>query len=209
MSKKKFCRILAFLLAVGFVQGCKRSPEGSMADLVLLNGKVWTGDPGRPWAEAVAVRGDTIFVVGKTAEIRELAPAGTESVDLGGALVLPGFIDSHTHFLAGGFALKSIQLRAARSREEFVGLIAAKARALGKGRWIVHGDWDPQEFRPPELPTKDLIDAVTPDNPVCVNRLDGHMVLANSVAQKLAGVTKDTPVPPGGEIVKDPATGEL
>ena len=208
MSKPSFCRILAFLLVLGFVQGCKRSPEGNMVDLALLNGKVWTGDPGRPWAEAVAVRGDKIFAVGTTAEIRKLAPAGTKAVDLGGALVLPGFIDSHTHFLAGGFALKSIQLRAARSREEFVALIAAKARELGKGRWVVNGDWDHQEFSPPELPRKDWIDAVTPDNPVCVNRLDGHMVLANSAALKLAGVTKDTPVPPGGEIVKDPATGE-
>jgi predicted amidohydrolase YtcJ len=205
---KLLLRILAFLLAVGFVQGCKRSPEGSMADLVLLNGKVWTGDPGRPWAEAVAVRGDTIFAVGTTAEIRKIALGAANLVDLGGAFVLPGFIDSHTHFLAGGFALKSIQLRAARSREEFIALIAAKARELGKGRWIVNGDWDHQEFSPPELPRKEWIDAVTLDNPVCVNRFDGHMILANSEALRLAGVTKDTPVPPGGEIVKDPATGE-
>ncbi len=179
-----------------------------MVDLALLNGRVWTGDSGRPWAEAVAVRGDRIFAVGTTAEIRKLAPAGSKSVDVGGALVLPGFIDSHTHFLAGGFALKSIQLRAARSRKEFVALIAAKARQLGKGRWIVNGDWDHQEFSPPALPNKEWIDAVTPDNPVCVNRLDGHMVLANSTALKLAGVTKDTPVPLGGEIVKDPVTRE-
>lgn len=179
-----------------------------MADLALLNGKVWTGDPGRPWAEAVAVRGDKVFAVGTTAEVRKLASGTANLVDLGGALVLPGFIDSHTHFLAGGFALKSIQLRAARSREEFVALIAAKARELGKGRWVLNGDWDHQQFSPPELPHKDWIDAVTPDNPVCVNRLDGHMILANSAALKLAGVTRDTPVPPGGEIVKDPATGE-
>ena len=208
MSKPLFCRILAFLMALGSVHGCKRSPEGNMVDLALLNGKVWTGDPGRPWAEAVAVRGDKIFAVGTTAEILKLASGSVNLVDLGGALVLPGFIDSHTHFLAGGFALKSIQLRAARSREEFVALIAAKARELGKGGWVVNGDWDHQEFSPPDLPRKDWIDAVTPDNPVCVNRLDGHMVLANSAALKLAGVTKDTPVPPGGEIVKDPATGE-
>jgi hypothetical protein len=195
-------------MALGIVHGCKRSPEGNMVDLAFLNGKIWTGDPGRPWAEAVAVRGDKIFAVGTTAEVRKLASGAANLVDLGGALVLPGFIDSHTHFLAGGFALKSIQLRAARSREEFVALIAAKARELGKGRWVVNGDWDHQEFSPPELPRKEWIDAVTPDNPVCVNRLDGHMVLANSAALKLAGVTKDTPVPPGGEIVEDPATGE-
>jgi predicted amidohydrolase YtcJ len=178
-----------------------------MADLNLTNGKVWTGDPGRPWAEAVAVRGDKIFAVGTTAEVRRLAPS-ENSVDLGGALVLPGFIDSHTHFLAGGFALKSIQLREARSREDFVARIAAKARELGKGAWVVNGDWDHQQFSPPELPCKDWIDAVTPDNPVCVNRLDGHMILANSRALEIAGITKDTPTPDGGEIIKDPVTGE-
>ncbi|RPI99130.1 MAG: amidohydrolase, partial [Candidatus Aminicenantes bacterium] len=179
-----------------------------MVDLVLVNGKVWTGDPARPWAEAVAVRDGKIFAVGTAAELRALSPSGTKLIELGGALVLPGFIDSHTHFLAGGFALKSIQLREAKSREDFVARIAAKAREAGPGRWILNGDWDHQQFTPVELPRKDWIDAVTPDNPVCVNRLDGHMILANSLALKLAGVTKATPVPPGGEIVKDPATGE-
>jgi len=179
-----------------------------MVNLALVNGKIWTGDYGRPWAEAVAVRGDRIIAVGTTADVRKLASAGMKLVDLGGSLVLPGFIDSHTHFLAGGFALKSIQLREARSREDFVSRVAAKAREFGRGSWILNGDWDHQQFDPPELPRKDWIDAVTPDNPVCVNRLDGHMILANSLALKIAGITKATPVPPGGEIVRDPATGE-
>ena len=208
MSKRSIRSILALFLVLGLIQACKGSPEGNMVDLAFVNGKVWTGDPGRPWAEAVAVHGDKIIAVGTTAEVRKLAPAGAKLVDLGGSLLLPGFIDSHTHFLAGGFALKSIQLRQARSREDFVARTAAKAREFGPGRWVLNGDWDHQQFSPPELPRKDWIDAVTPDNPVCVNRLDGHMILANSLALKLAGVTKDTPVPPGGEIVKDPATGE-
>jgi hypothetical protein len=140
--------------------------------------------------------------------MRRLSPSGIKLVDLGGALLLPGFIDSHTHFLAGGFALKSIDLRKAKTREEFVARIAAKARELGPGRWVLNGDWDHQQFDPPELPRREWIDAVTPANPVCVNRLDGHMILANSAALKLAGVTRATPVPPGGEIVIDPATGE-
>jgi predicted amidohydrolase YtcJ len=201
-------RALALALALGLVQACKTAPEGNMVDLVLVNGKVWTGDPGRPWAEAVAVRGEKIHAVGTTAELRKLSPSGTKLVDLGGSLALPGFIDSHTHFLAGGFALKSIRLRGAKSSEDFVARIAAKARELGPGPWILNGDWDHQQFSPPELPGKEWIDAVTPENPVCVNRLDGHMVLANSLALELAGITRDTPVPPGGEIVKDPSTGE-
>ncbi len=205
---KSICRTMAMILALTVLAGCHKRPEGNMVDLALVNGKVWTGDAARPWAEAVAVRGEKIFAAGTTAEVRKLVGEGTKLVDLGGALVLPGFIDSHTHFLAGGFALKSIQLREAKSREDFVARIAAKARELGPGRWILNGDWDHQQFDPVELPRRDWIDAVTPENPVCVNRLDGHMILANSAALKLAGVTRATPVPPGGEIVKDPATGE-
>jgi predicted amidohydrolase YtcJ len=205
---KKIGGAMALVLALGLATGCTSAPEGNMVDLVLVNGRVWTGDAERPWAEAVAVRGGTILAVGTTAEMSKLSPSGMKLVDLGGALLLPGFIDSHTHFLAGGFALKSIVLRPAKSRGEFVARIAAKARELGPGRWVLNGDWDHQQFDPPELPRKEWIDAVTPANPVCVNRLDGHMILANSAALKLAGVTGATPVPPGGEIVKDPATGE-
>jgi hypothetical protein len=199
---------IALILALTVGTGCKKTPEAKMVDLILVNGRVWTGDAARPWAESVAVRGGTIFAVGTAAELAGLAASAEKRVDLGGALVLPGFIDSHTHFLAGGFALKSILLRDAGSRGEFVARIAAKARELGPGRWILNGDWDQQQFSPVELPRKDWIDALTPDNPVCVNRFDGHMILANSLALEQAGVTKDTPVPPGGEIEKDPATGE-
>lgn len=204
----KACLILPLILAFGLAPGCKAAPEGNMVDLILLNGKVWTGVAARPWAEAVAVRDGKIFAAGRTSELRTLAGVGTKLVDLGGSLVLPGFIDSHTHFLAGGFALKSIQLRDAKNRDDFAARIAAKARELGPGRWILNGDWDHQQLTPVEMPRRDWIDAVTPDNPVCVNRFDGHMILANSLALKLAGITRDTPAPPGGEIEKDPATGE-
>ena len=201
-------RAMALILAFGLVTGCGKAREGNMVDLVLVNGKVWTGDRERPWAEAVAVGGRAILAVGTTAEMRKLSPSAIKLVDLGGALVLPGFIDSHTHFLAGGFALKSIQLHDAKSREEFVARIAAKAREFVPGRWILDGNWDEEGFSPPELPRRDWIDAVTPDNPVCVSRVDLHTVLANTVALRLAGITRHTPAPPGGEIVKDPATGE-
>jgi predicted amidohydrolase YtcJ len=205
---KNVCRAMALILALTALAGCHKRPEGNMVDLALVNGKVWTGNAARPWAEAVAVRGERITSVGTTAEMRLLAGPGTKLVDLGGALVLPGFIDSHTHFLAGGFALKTVQLRDAANRGEFVARIAAKARELGPGRWVLTGDWDHQTFDPVELPRRDWIDAVTPDNPVFVNRFDGHMALANGRALALAGITRDTPVPLGGEIEKDPATGE-
>jgi len=198
--------LLAFLAGNVFLPACIR--VRAMADLALLGGSVWTGDGGRPWAEAVAVRGEKIVAVGTSKDIRRLVGRDTRVIDLGGALVVPGFIDSHTHFLDGGFSLLSIRLREAKSRDDFVARIRDKAAELAKGEWILNGDWDQQQFDPPELPRREWIDAVTPENPVCVNRHDGHMVLANSVALMMAGITARTPSPAGGEILKDPRTGE-
>ncbi|OGD11095.1 MAG: amidohydrolase [Candidatus Aminicenantes bacterium RBG_13_62_12] len=179
-----------------------------MADIVILNARVWTGAASGPGAEAVAVKGERIIGVGTTEEMKKLAGKSTRLVDAGRGSLLPGLIDSHTHFLSGGFSLHSVQLRAASSREEFARLIAEKAGELGKGAWVLNGEWDHELFNPVELPRRDWIDALTPDNPVCVNRLDGHMALCNSLALRLAGVGRETVAPPGGEIVRDPRTGE-
>jgi predicted amidohydrolase YtcJ len=179
-----------------------------MIDQILINGNVWTGDPARPRAEALVIDDGRITALGSNAEIRTLARPRTEVIDAGGALVLPGFIDSHVHFLGGGFSLLNLSLRTAASREEFTWRVNLATIEASKAEWILNGNWDHQLFHPVELPRKEWIDAVTPDNPVCLNRLDGHMVLANSAALRLAGITRDTPVPAGGEIVKDPATGE-
>jgi len=203
---RKNAVILSFLLLSAlFLGACRGS---AMADKILSRGKIWTGNPGRPWVEAVALRAGRILAVGTNEDVKRTAGRETEVIDLNGRLVLPGFIDSHVHFLNGGFSLMSIQLRDVASKEEFVSRIAAKAKSLAKGEWILNGDWDHTQFSPPELPRREWIDSVTPDNPVCINRLDGHMVLANSLALKLGGVTRNTPVPAGGEIVKNPATGE-
>jgi predicted amidohydrolase YtcJ len=204
--KKNGWFLFFFLPWLAFCPACSRGR--SAADLALLGGSVWTGDADRPWAEAVAVRGDRIIAVGSTRDIRRLVGRETRVIELEGGLVVPGFIDSHTHFLDGGFALLSIRLREARSRDEFVARIREKAAGMPKGEWILNGDWDQQQFDPPELPRREWIDAVTPVNPVCVNRHDGHMVLVNSLALELAGVTAATPAPAGGEIIKDPRTGE-
>jgi predicted amidohydrolase YtcJ len=186
--------------------GGPRSRED--ADLAFVNGVVWTGESRQPWAEAVAVRGDKIAAVGTSREVRRHARRATRLIDGQGRLLLPGFIDSHTHFLAGGFSLLGLQLGDAASREEFVSRIARRAAGLPKGEWILYGDWDHQKFTPPELPRREWIDGVTPSHPVCVNRHDGHMVLVNSLALRLAGITGTTPTPAGGEILKDATTGE-
>jgi len=198
--------LLGFLFCVTFA--CSPGPEEKMADLVLLNGSVWTVNPDQPWAEAVAMKGEKILEVGSTAEIKKAVGNKTQVIDLNGDLVLPGFIDSHTHFLDGGFSLLSIQLREVKSREEFVSRIKERAAGMGKGEWILNGNWDHQSFDPPELPRKEWVDEVTPHNPVCINRHDGHMVLANSLALKIAGITRETLSPEGGEILKDRSTGE-
>lgn len=178
------------------------------ADLVLTNGRVWTGNKAKPWAEAVASRGERIIAVGSTGEIKKLIDSRTRVVDLKGQLALPGFIDDHTHFISGGFQLLSVDLRDAATQEEFARRIKEKAEKIGANRWITGGDWDHELWPGGPLPTKELIDRYTPNNPVFVSRLDGHMALANSVVLRLAKITKETQDPPGGTIVKDPKTGE-
>ena len=177
-------------------------------DLVIINASVHTMDEARPTAGAVAILGNRIAAIGPTPEIRALAGPGTRVIDAAGKLVLPGFNDAHVHFLSGGFSLANVDLRDASSPEELARRLGVYAKKLPKGRWILGGDWDHEKWPGAPLPTKEMIDAVTPDNPVSVTRLDGHMALANSLALKLAGVTKETKDPPGGLIVRDPKTGE-
>ena len=174
--------------------------------LAIVNARVWTGDPRRPWADAVAVTGDRISAVGSSAEIRKLASQATRVVDAGGRMLVPGFIDSHVHFMSGGFGLTSVQLRDAKTKEEFVRLIKEQASRLPKAAWMLEGNWDHQNWGG-ELPRKDWIDSVTPNTPVLIQRLDGHMSLANSAALRAAGVTRDVKDVPGGTVVRD-ATGE-
>jgi predicted amidohydrolase YtcJ len=172
------------------------------ADVIVTDAKIWTVDPNRPKAEAVAIIGDRLVAVGSASEIDGWRGSETRVVDAGGKLVLPGFNDAHVHFVTGGFQLDSVDLKDAATPGEFANRIGDRARQRPK-EWITGGDWDDQRWQPAHLPTKEMIDAVTPDTPVFVNRYDGHMALANSVALKLAAVTAETKAPPGGEIVHD------
>src|SRR5438105_3811957 len=178
------------------------------ADLVIINAKVHTMDRSQPIAEAVAVLGNRIIAIGSNDEIKKLAGANTKVIDAKGRLVLPGFNDAHVHFMSGGFQLSSVDLRDANTPQEFAERIRDFAAKIPKGRWITGGDWDHERWPEAQLPVKELIDRYTPDTPVFVNRLDGHMALANSLALKLAGVTLETKDPDGGVIVRDSKTGE-
>ncbi|HSW28852.1 MAG TPA: amidohydrolase family protein [Longimicrobiales bacterium] len=201
-------RVWAVVAAgVLFASGCT-APEEGMADLVFRGGAVWTGDPAAPSATAVAVKDGRILAVGTDAEVEELVGDSTRVVDLAGRMLMPGFIDSHTHFLDGGFKLAGVDLRDASTPEEFARRIGEFAKTVPAGTWITGGDWD-HELWGGELPRKEWVDSVTPDHPVFVNRLDGHMSLANSVALRLAGVDAQGRMadPEGGTIVRDARTG--
>jgi predicted amidohydrolase YtcJ len=202
----RMLRICSLCLVALFSAACFAQSKPA-ADLIVTNAKVWTVDKVRPQAEAFAVVGDRIVAVGSAAEMDVWHGPQTKVVDAQGRLVLPGFNDAHVHFVDGGDHLQDVQLKDASTPQEFAQRIAQRAKKTPKGEWITGGDWDEQKWSPPNLPTRELIDAVTPDTPVFVNRYDGHESLANSVALRLANITAKTPDPPGGEIVHD-ANGE-
>ena len=194
-----------FLLAcgAGLIGISVAAHAQSGADLIAVNGKIWTENSHAPEAEALAVRDHRLVAVGDTESIRRLAGPETKVIDLQGRRVVPGFNDAHVHFFWGGQGLASVQLLDASSEAEFRKRIGDFARTQPKGQWIVDGNWDEEKWTPARLPSHQLIDEVTPDNPVWVNRSDGHMMLANALAMKLAGISKDTKDVPGGVIVRD------
>ncbi len=201
VALRLFLILMSMMPAIGALAAQPRAP------LVLLDGNVVTMNPAQPHAAAVACLGSRIVATGPNDDIRKWIGDGTKVIDLHGRLVVPGFNDAHVHFLDGGQSLAGVQLRSARSPEEFRDRIAEFAAHAPAGRWILGGEWDHENWTPARLPTRQLIDAVTPGRYVFVNRLDGHMALANTATLKLAGIDRTTPDPPGGTIVRD-ANGE-
>jgi predicted amidohydrolase YtcJ len=172
------------------------------ADLVLRGGRVWPGK-GLAEATAIAIKDGRVLALGADADVAPAIGSATRVIELRGRLVVPGFNDAHVHFLSGGFGLLSVDLRDAKDEAELVRRLAAHARTLPKGTWIREGNWDHEAWPSHRLPTRQLIDEVTPDHPVFVQRLDGHMALANGLALRLAGITRETKDPDGGTIVRD------
>lgn len=173
----------------------------------FINGKVYTVNENQPLAQAVVVQDSKIIFVGSDDDAKKIIDKNTDVVDLNGKLMLPGFNDNHVHFLTGGFYLLGIDLRPANSTSEFKQILKDYAKRY-PGKWITGGYWDHEKWEVKDLPSKEMIDEVVSDQPVFVERLDGHMGVANSYALKLAGITKETENPDGGLIVKDPKTGE-
>ncbi|MCI0588020.1 MAG: amidohydrolase [Planctomycetes bacterium] len=207
---------MRLLLLLALLAGaCAGPPPGErnpspieVADLVLRNGRIWTVDPARPEAEAVAVLGDRILAAGSDAEILRLAGPRTRVLDLRGRRVLPGFHDSHVHFVAGGESLSEVDLKDAEDEEDFGERLREFSAGLHPGAWILGGNWDHDRWPGGRLPTAALVDRFVPDRPVWVTRYDGHMSVANGAALRAAGVAASTPDPPGGVIVRKEGSQE-
>ncbi len=173
----------------------------------FVNGKIYTVNEAQPFAQSIIVEGNKIIFVGSNDGAKKLLDTSTQIIDLNGKLMLPGFNDNHVHFISGGFYLLGIDLRPATSTTEFKNILKTYSEKF-PAKWITGGYWDHEKWETKDLPTKEMIDEVVSDQPVFVDRLDGHMAVANSYALNLAGITKDTQSPEGGLIVKDPLTGD-
>ena len=177
------------------------------ADLVIINGKVLTIDKDNPAAEAVAVKGEKIIAVGSTIEIsRMISGDATKVIDAKGRLIIPGFNDAHVHF--GPLDPDYIELRYTTDPSVITEKVRAQVAKSAPGELIRGGHWEHEMFIDKQWPSKELLDKVSPDNPVILSRADGHSVLVNSFVLKASGITRNTPDPFGGEIRKDPVTGE-
>jgi predicted amidohydrolase YtcJ len=196
------CKFALCVLVIMTALHAKAESKPS-ASLIVTNAAVYTVDKQQPKAEAVAVIGDRVVAVGSRADIDLWRGPQTKVIDAGGKLLLPGFNDAHVHFIQGGAQLEQVQLTDAATPEEFAKRIAAQVKKTPKGEWILGGRWDETKWPKQELPTKDLVDPITGDTPIFVERYDGHEALANSAAMKLAGIDAKTPEVPGGVIMRN------
>lgn len=186
--------LLSFLLISCITCSCTSKID---ADRVYMNATVWTGDSTLPSASVVAIKGNKIVYVGDQAD-----NISGEKIDLNGQMIVPGFQDNHVHFLMGGYGLSSVQLKNAKTKQEFINTLATFCKSHPGDFWIQGGDWDHEAWGG-ELPTRSWIDSISGDHPIFIMRYDGHMALANSKALELSGVDRNTKTPPGGEIIYD------
>ena len=196
----------AWLLAISFSHA-QTAVTQSAPDLLLVNGVIYTGDPARPRAEAVAIRGERIVAVGSTREIRALAGPHTRVVDLQGRFTMPGFNDAHVHLANAGQAKLAVDLEGAKSLAEFQQRIRARLKEYKPGEWITGRGWDHTLWLEKKFPRRADLDTVSREHPMVFTRVDGHVAVTNSLALAKAGITRQTKDPPGGSIERD-ASGE-
>jgi len=178
------------------------------ADLVLRNGNIHTVNDRQPKAEAVAVKGDRIVFVGSSSDVQKYIGKNTRVIDLKGETVVPGMTDAHHHLEGVGFREMTLNLEGVNSLAEFLAKVKARVDQTRPGEWVTGRGWIETFWRPPVFPTRWELDRISPVNPVVLTRADGHGVVVNSAALKIAGIDKSTPSPFGGEISKDKHSGE-
>ena len=209
MIKTKWFSKLAWLLLFAFfIPSLEAQSPQSAADSVLLHGRIYTLDTNHPWAEALAIRDGKILAVGSDREIGRLRGTSTQVIDAKGRLVLPGFTDCHTHFMEGSLLLQQIFLNGVKSIPEIQSRVKAYAEAHPNEPWLLGRGWNYPVFAPTGMPDKKYLDEIVRDRPVYLDGFDGHTWWANSKALEIAHISKDTPDPPGGSLVRDPKTGE-
>jgi predicted amidohydrolase YtcJ len=186
----------------------KSKDAKSGADTIVLHGRIYTLDAKQPWAQALAIRGDKIVAVGEDAAIEKFRGSGTKVIDAHGQLVMPGFVDCHIHFIDGSLSLGRVNLEGAKDIADIQQRLRDYAAKHPGNDWLLGRGWDYAMFGAAALPDKKDLDALFPDRPVFLEGYDGHTYWANSKALALAGITKDTPNPANGIIVRDPATQE-
>lgn len=199
--------IVTATVIAGLIVGAQRDDLDGPVDLIVINGRVFTADGRGTMAEALAVRGNQVLAVGTNREIKRLRRRATRVVDAHGGTVLPGFNDAHLHLLGGGLALEKVDLLDATTLPEIERKIREFAAANPDRPWVLGRGWYYQPF-PGGLPTRQILDALVPDRPAHMVAYDGHTTWVNSKALALAGITRQTPDPENGVIVKDPRTGE-
>jgi predicted amidohydrolase YtcJ len=215
MSKRLGVLVLCAVIGMGCVPRSRELAGGDVrnaaneVDLVVVNARVWTGDPAKPAATSFAVKDGRFVRIGDDAAIQSLAGQSTKVVDAGQRRVIPGICDSHLHLVSGGLFLSRINLRKAANRDEFIEAVRLAAERLPPGDWMQGGRWSTESWPDPAQPTKAWIDDVTGERPVLLSRMDGHGALANSAALRIAGIDRAGPADPiGGLIERDLATRE-
>src|SRR5689334_7118977 len=201
-------KIISILLSVLLFSFAPTTVKVDPADLVFINGNIYTVNEKQPHAEAIAIKADRIVFVGSNAAAKKYQGANTRVIDLHGETVLPGMTDAHYHFLSVGQREMNLNLEGITNLEDFLAKVKARVDQAKPGDWVVGRGWIETFWKPPVFPTRWDLDKISPNNPVILGRADGHGAVANSVALKIGGVTKDTKDPFGGQVLRDKQTGE-
>src|SRR5258708_4051303 len=196
-------KVLSILLSILLFNFAPTGNKFEPADLIFVNGNVYTANEKQPHAQAIAVKADRIVFVGSNSEVDEFKGTQTRIIDLHGATALPGMTDAHHHLEGVGFREMTLNLEGVTNLQDFLAKVKAKVDQAKPGEWVTGRGWIETFWQPPVFPTRWNLDKVSPNNPVILQRADGHGTVVNSAALKIAGITRDTPAPFGGEISKD------